>query len=82
MKLIEHFGVKVMMEHMTPTALYKAMALNAFLMDDQTPYADALRRGLKLLYEGEYRLTPEFEQAIQVESSIREVQGAAVNVKA
>jgi len=64
LKLIEHFGFENAAGHVLPAMLFTMMAAKAFMMDDRTPYAAALRRCLKAFETGAYRCTPEWDALI------------------
>ena len=64
--LIDHFGFRTVSEHAFPPMIYSMMAIKAFTSNEQSPYVDSLRRCLLHLEAGKYRMTPEFENLIQV----------------
>jgi hypothetical protein len=64
LKLIDHFGFENAAAHVLPALLYPMMASKAFMMDDRTEYASALRRCLLAFEKGAYRGTPEWDALI------------------
>jgi hypothetical protein len=64
LKLIEHFGFENAVGHVLPALLYSMMASKAFMMNDQTQFASALRRCLLAFEKGAYRGTPEWDALI------------------
>lgn len=66
-RLIDHFKFMKVAEHVFPPVLYSFMASKAFIMNEQGPYADSLRRAVCALESGKInRLTPEWESLIQL----------------
>ncbi len=62
LRLIEHFGYLHLSGRLYPAELFGLMTKKAFLDNDQTPYAEALRRCVTALDRClPYRMTPEFE---------------------
>jgi hypothetical protein len=67
-KIIEHFGYSHLMTVIDPLGMIRLMVEKAFLDNDQTVYAEALRRGVKVLGYGKiYRETPEWEYLLKTE---------------
>lgn len=68
MLLLEHFGLNALADRVEPLTLYRMMCEAAFLRAETGPYADALRRGYKVLLAGAgpYRLSEEFEALVAV----------------
>jgi hypothetical protein len=70
MKLFAHFGMADIAYNMQPPMLYTMLAYKAFVTDDQTMFAAALRRCLVALenvgFEKSkvYRCTPEWDALI------------------
>jgi hypothetical protein len=64
LKLIRHFGFENAVGHVLPALLYPMMASKAFMMNDQTQFASALRRCLLAFEKGAYRGTPEWDALI------------------
>jgi hypothetical protein len=65
--LFEYFDVPIQLVESDPIGCYKIAVDRAFLSNEQTPYVDALRRGYDALVNVKgYRMTPEFEQLIQI----------------
>jgi hypothetical protein len=64
LKLIKHFGFENAIGHVLPALLYPMMASKAFMVDDRTPFASALRRCLLAFEKGAYRGTPEWDALI------------------
>jgi hypothetical protein len=65
MRLFEHFGMANIACHMQPPMLYALLATKAFILNDQTPWADGLRRCLIALEKcSTYRKTPEWDALI------------------
>jgi hypothetical protein len=70
LKLIAHFGMADIAYNIQPPLLYTMLAYKAFVTNDQTPYASALRRCLEALEnvgfeKGKvYRCTPEWDALI------------------
>lgn len=64
LKLINHFGFENAVGHVLPALLYPMMASKAFMVNDQTMYASALRRCLLAFEKGAYRGTPEWDALI------------------
>jgi len=64
LKLIKHFGFEDAAYHMLPALLFTAMAAKAFMMNDRTEFASALRRCLEAFEKGAYRGTPEWDALI------------------
>ena len=67
MLLFKHYRVDDICQQIMPHDLYRMMAEKAFLANEQSEYADALRRGLEAMKSCfPYRLTPEFDKLIDV----------------
>ena len=67
-RLIEHFGFQDVAQNVFPPVLYPMMAAKAFIINEQGPYADSLRRLMAAFETGKaYRLTPEWDAMIQEE---------------
>jgi hypothetical protein len=69
LKLFAHFGMADIAYNMQPPMLYTLLASKAFIMNDQTPYASALRRCIKAFEATDrdeivYRCTPEWDALI------------------
>jgi len=65
MELFEHFGFADIAGNMQPPMLYTILASKAFMMNDQTRWADGLRRCLTAFEKGSaYRCTPEWDALI------------------
>jgi hypothetical protein len=65
--LIKYFGFAEIAERIAPSVLYNMMASKAFLNNDQSMYAESLRRCLRALGNSRpYRTTPEFEDLIVI----------------
>ena len=67
-KLFAHFKMADIAYNIQPPLLYTMLAYRAFLTNDQTEYASALRRCLEALESFEkdkvYRCTPEWDALI------------------
>lgn len=62
-------GMDNICQAISPLTMWRTMVVKAFIENDQSPYADAVRRGISAL-DGDntvYRLTPEFEDLIKIE---------------
>lgn len=68
LKLIKHFGLMPLVEKgdVSPPKLYQYMVENAFVKNDTTAYAHALRRAVVWMKKCKPRNTPEFEKEIEV----------------
>lgn len=67
MVLIRHSKMLDLYQKLTAFPLYRLMAYHAFIYNDQSPEADAIRRGCIAIDENKiYRLTPEFDEIIKV----------------
>lgn len=68
LKLIEHFGLMNLVQHgdVPPPKVYQYMVYNAFVKNDTTAYAHALRRAVIWMDKKLPRNTPEFEKEIEV----------------
>ena len=65
MALFEHFGMADIAQNMQPPMLYTVLATKAFILNDQTPWSDSLRRCLLAFEKGTaYRMTPEWDKLI------------------
>ena len=64
MILFKHYGIDNLCQHVTPVNMYHFMAEKAFLANEQSEYADAVRRGLAALNSQIYRMTPDFDKLI------------------
>jgi hypothetical protein len=66
-KLFEHFQLEILLSTGTfMPMLLTMLGTRAFIDNDQSPYAEALRRGLRLLENDGFRGTPEWEALISV----------------
>lgn len=65
--LISYFDMENVAQHTFPLTLFVYMGAKAFIMNDQTEYADALRRGLRYLEEGKFRHTTSYEALIDID---------------
>lgn len=70
--LIDRYGFRGLVEKSSsglyPVLLYPMMCCKAFMMNDQGPEADALRRGMEAMNNLKpFRLTPEFEHLIKAD---------------
>lgn len=69
LKLAEYFGFKNLIENndVEPLTLYRMMAHHAFMKDDRTEYAAAVRRVISAIdSRNPLRHTPEFENLIKI----------------
>lgn len=69
LKLAEYFGFKNLIEEndVEPLTLYRIMAYEAFMTDDRTEYAAAVRRAISAMDSRDpLRHTPEFEKLIKI----------------
>lgn len=67
MVLFKHYGFDNICHRIMPYTLYKMMAEKAFLANDQSEYAEAVRKGLLALNSRTpYRLTTEFDNLIVI----------------
>ena len=63
--LIRYFKLEAMLETIFPPIVYREMALVAFITDDQSIFAESVRRCIRALSDcTAYRTTPEFEALI------------------
>jgi hypothetical protein len=66
-KLFSYFGFTDLLEAVEPLTLYRMAVSRAFADNDQTAYADSLRRCVLATDEGwPYRLTAEFNALIKI----------------
>jgi hypothetical protein len=67
MLLFKHYGIDGICQQLMPVNMYRLMAEKAFLVNEQSEYADAVRRGLAALNNSQiYRMTPDFDKLIAV----------------
>lgn len=65
LSLIKHFNCEGLIENLTPTTVYDSMMEKAFLSNEQSPYAEALRRCMRALFKNStQRNTPEWDALI------------------
>lgn len=65
--LLKHYGYYNVAEHIAAPGLYRMMVEKAFLANDQSEYANALRRGASALSKcNPLRMTPEFNELVKV----------------
>lgn len=65
MAMFTHFGMADIAANIQPPMLYTLLASKAFMMNDQTPWSDSLRRCITALEKGTaYRMTPEWDALI------------------
>jgi hypothetical protein len=69
-ELIAHFGLSELIDQLgSAPALYRILAITAFVRNDQTPWADALRRCLLALESGTpQRGTSDWDALLAVET--------------
>jgi hypothetical protein len=66
MLLFKHYGIDNICQQLMPHNMYRLMAEKAFLENEQSEYAEAIRRGLAALNNSHYRMTPDFDKLIAV----------------
>ena len=67
LKLVEHYGYSDLADRVEPLMLYRMMVNKAFAINDQSEYANSLRRCSYALDNCTvYRMTPEFDKLITV----------------
>lgn len=67
MLLFKHYGIDNICQQLMPHNMYRMMAEKAFLANEQSEYADAVRRGLAALNNSQiYRMTSDFDKLIAV----------------
>lgn len=65
--LFEYFNVPMILAERDPIGCYRLAVERAFLTNDQTSYAEALRRGYEAVAHVKmYRMTSEFENLIEI----------------
>ncbi len=64
LEMFAHFGMAEFAEYTAASLFYTMLASKAFVMNDQTPWSNALRRCLVALEAGGYRGTPEWDALI------------------
>lgn len=65
--LLKHYGYDNVAEHIAAPGLYRMMVEKAFLANDQSEYAHALRRGASALSKSNpLRMTPEFNALVRL----------------
>lgn len=70
-KLFSSLGIKDLMEHITPPALYRFAVEKAFISNLSGNNVEALRRGAKavLVDSKPFRMTEEFDKLISFEGT-------------
>lgn len=66
MLLFRHYGIDNICQYIMPHNMYRLMAEKAFLENEQSEYANAVRRGLAALNASHYRMTSDFDELIAV----------------
>ena len=62
LKLIKHYDKLRLIAYIDPPSLYRGMAMEAFISNDQSPYAEVLRKCVSALSTVKvYRKTPGWE---------------------
>jgi hypothetical protein len=67
MLLFKHYGIDDICQQLMPHNMYRMMAERAFITNEQSEYADAVRRGLAAMNRYQpCRMTPDFDKLIAV----------------